>query len=60
MERKVGVESTTFFFPTSKRQSKQQYASSIHYAQNGELFEGSHNGADIVNWQVEKGGFGWK
>lgn len=56
----MGVESTTFFFPTSKRQSKQQYASSIHYAQNGELFEGSHNGADIVNWQVEKGGFGCK
>lgn len=24
------------------------------------VFQRKHNGADIVNWQVEKGGFRWK
>lgn len=56
----MGVESATFFYKQTAVKSSNMHPASIHYAQNGELFKGRHNGADIVNWQVEKGGFGWK
>lgn len=56
--RTVGVESETLLH--KQMAVKAIICIQCPLCQNGEFFEGRHNGTDIVNWQVEKGGFGWK
>lgn len=56
---KVGVESTTFFPQANDSKSSNMHPASI-IPKMESFLRNRHNGADIVNWQVEKGGFGWK